>query len=134
MIASMWQNFRVVLPLFCGMTPQIFCHELPHNGGDCHLSLNRSKLLSPFVFPLFLTVDRTKWAVVAAMIMGSLRCLGDLGASVSKIFRPDRQNGFISAAVAKSILTSCRGAKRRSIQPTSRQARTLSFFNEQHLQ
>ncbi|MBR7127628.1 MAG: hypothetical protein IKD09_03485 [Lentisphaeria bacterium] len=33
--------------------------------------------------------------------MGSLRCLGDLGASVSKIFRPDRQNGFISATEAK---------------------------------
>ncbi|MBR7127885.1 MAG: hypothetical protein IKD09_04800 [Lentisphaeria bacterium] len=37
--------------------------------------------------------------VVAAMIMGSLRCLG---ASVSEIFRPDRQNGFISATGAKT--------------------------------
>ena len=70
-IASMWQNFRVVLPLFCGMTPQIFCHELPHNGGDCHLSLNRSKLLSPFVFPLFLAVDRTRGALVTVVILDS---------------------------------------------------------------
>ncbi|MBQ9788876.1 MAG: hypothetical protein IJW31_04700, partial [Lentisphaeria bacterium] len=33
------------------------------------------------------SVDRTRGTLVTAMIMGSLRCLGDLGASVSKIFR-----------------------------------------------
>ncbi|MBQ9789936.1 MAG: hypothetical protein IJW31_10120, partial [Lentisphaeria bacterium] len=51
-----------------------------------------------FTLPLCIPPLPCRWqvvtAVVAAMIMGSLRCLGDLGASVSKIFRPDRQNGF----------------------------------------
>ncbi|MBQ9789889.1 MAG: hypothetical protein IJW31_09875, partial [Lentisphaeria bacterium] len=59
-----------------------------HTTGEIATCLNYSKLLSPFVFPLFLAVDRTRGALVAAMIMGSLRCLGELGASVSKIFRP----------------------------------------------
>ena len=40
----------------------------------------------------------------------------DLGASVSKIFRPDRQNGFISATVAKSSRRHAEERKRRSIQ------------------
>ncbi|MBR7127695.1 MAG: hypothetical protein IKD09_03840, partial [Lentisphaeria bacterium] len=59
---------------------------------------------------------------------------GELGASVSKIFRPDRQNGFISAAVAKSILTSCRGVKRRSIQPRAFLGSLLVVPQARHLQ
>ncbi|MBR7128393.1 MAG: hypothetical protein IKD09_07385 [Lentisphaeria bacterium] len=52
----------------------------------------------------------------------------DQGASVSKIFRPDRQNGFISATVAKSSRRHAEERKRRSIQSTSRQARTSSLL------
>ena len=51
--AKMWQNVRFVLPLFCGMTKQIFCHGFATRYRVFDGSFCLSNFLNTFNIPQF---------------------------------------------------------------------------------